>query len=107
MNENIRRQYDDLLVSYKSEYQQYLCDDLLDGNLRSDYSKKGSAYTLPKTPKEIIKILEANGFVYVRSTGSHRRYRNPQNGRLVSVPYHTKSLKLGTERSILKQAGLL
>ena len=55
MNENIRRQYDDLLVSHKSEYQQYLCDDLLDGNPRSDYSKKRNAYTLPKTLAEDIK----------------------------------------------------
>lgn len=61
---------------------------------------------MPRTPKEIIKLLEQNGFQYVRSNGSHRRYWNPDNGKQVTVPYHNKTLKPGTENNILKQAGL-
>ena len=59
------------------------------------------------TAKQIIKLLEANGFEYIRSNGSHRIYRNPHTGKTVIVPYHSKDLKPGTERNILKQAGLL
>ena len=61
---------------------------------------------IPMTPKEIVKVLQANGFVYVGSTGSHRKYRNPQTGKTVIVPFHAKDLKSGTEKSILKMAGL-
>ena len=61
---------------------------------------------MPMTPKEIVKLLQANGFVYVSSTGSHRKYWNPQTGKTVIVPFHAKDLKPGTEKSILKMAGL-
>lgn len=61
---------------------------------------------MPITPREMIKLLEANGFEYVRSNGSHRLYRNPHTGRSTIVPYHSKTLKPGTEKNILKQAGL-
>ncbi|MFT9078569.1 type II toxin-antitoxin system HicA family toxin [Ethanoligenens sp.] len=61
---------------------------------------------MPRTPKEMIKYLQQNGFEYVRSNGSHRMYRNPATGKQTTVPYHNKPLKPGTESSILKQAGL-
>lgn len=60
---------------------------------------------MPMTAKEIIKLLEQNGFKYIRSNGSHRMYRNSV-GKTTIVPYHTGTLKAGTERNILKQAGL-
>lgn len=53
-------------------------------------------------PKEIIKILEERGFMFVRQKGSHRLYR--KGSLRVSVPYHNKDLKPGTLRNILKQA---
>lgn len=61
---------------------------------------------MPLTPREIIKLLEQNGFEYVRANGSHRLYRNPVTGKSTIVPFHNKTLKPGTERNILKQAGL-
>lgn len=61
---------------------------------------------MPMTPKEIVKLLEANGFEYVSSNGSHRKYKNKQTGKLVIVPFHAKDLKPGTEKNILKMAGL-
>ena len=67
---------------------------------------KGKIYSMPQTPKEMIKLLEKNGFEYVSSNGSHRKYHNPNNGKTVIIPYHNKALKIGTENSILKQAGL-
>ena len=54
---------------------------------------------MPLTPKEMIRLLLQNGFVYVKSNnGSHQKYFNPQ--------LHTKELKKGLEQAILKQAGL-
>lgn len=58
------------------------------------------------TPREIIKLLESNGFVIVGSNGSHRKYKNEETGKICIVPYHSKELKRGTEQNILKQAGL-
>ncbi|MCI9587903.1 MAG: type II toxin-antitoxin system HicA family toxin [Oscillospiraceae bacterium] len=61
---------------------------------------------MPMTPREMIRLLEQNGFRLVSSNGSHHKYRNPVTGRQTSVPVHAKDLKKGTEQSILKQAGL-
>ena len=61
---------------------------------------------MPQTPKEVIKLLEKNGFEYVSSNGSHRKYHNFKSGKTIIIPYHNKTLKIGTENSILKQAGL-
>lgn len=61
---------------------------------------------MPMTAKEMIRLLEENGFQYVRANGSHRLYRNPKTGKQTIVPYHGGTLKPGTEKNILKQAGL-
>ena len=62
---------------------------------------------MPLTPKEMIRLLLQNGFVYVKSNnGSHHKYFNSQRNITVAVPLHTKELKKGLEQAILKQAGL-
>lgn len=61
---------------------------------------------MPMTPKQMIKLLEQNGFECIRSNGSHRFYRNHITGKTTTVPYHAKDLKPGIEKAILKQAGL-
>lgn len=63
---------------------------------------------MPKTAREIIKILKQNGFVQVKNNaGSHQKYFNPETNRTVSVPVHSGDIKTPTEKSIFKQAGLL
>ena len=61
---------------------------------------------MPMTPTEIVRLLEQNGFVLVGSNGSHRKYHNPATGKTTIVPFHAKDLKPGTEKNILKLAGL-
>ena len=61
---------------------------------------------MPLTPKEMERLLKANGFEYVSSNGSHSKYRNPVTGKQTIVPMHSKELKKGLEQTILKQAGL-
>lgn len=61
---------------------------------------------MPMTPKEMIRYLEKNGFVFDRQNGSHRLYKNAKTGKVTTVPYHNKELKKGTEQKILKDAGL-
>ena len=58
------------------------------------------------TPKQIIKILQENGFQCIRQNGSHMFFKNQNTGKTATVPFHSKELKKGTENNILKQAGL-
>ena len=73
----------------------------------SVYNKGKEDNTMPMTSKEMIKLLEANGFIYVKSgDGSHRKFRNPKTGSVTQVPFHNRALGKGLEHRILKQAGL-
>jgi predicted RNA binding protein YcfA (HicA-like mRNA interferase family) len=55
--------------------------------------------------REIVRRLEAAGYVLVRVRGSHHIFRGP-DGRVIPVPHPRKDLPLGTARNILKRAGL-
>ena len=61
---------------------------------------------MPMTSQEMIKFLKKNNFIVISQNGSHIKMRNPENGKTVIVPYHSKDLKKGMEQAILKQAGL-
>lgn len=61
---------------------------------------------MPMTPREMIQLLQANGFVCISSNGSHRKFWNEQTGKTVIVPFHAKDLKKGLEQKIRKDAGL-
>ena len=61
---------------------------------------------MPMTPKEMIKLLNKNGFEIVSQNGSHVKLKNSVTGRQTTVPLHSKDLKKGLEQGILKQAGL-
>lgn len=54
-------------------------------------------------PKKVIKALEKAGFVVDHITGSH--YILLKDALRTSVPYH-KTVKTGTLKAILNQAGL-
>ncbi len=57
------------------------------------------------SPKNLIKLLELNGFIFKRSKGSHQLYFNPETNITVIVPFHgNKDLRKGTFYAILKQA---
>lgn len=56
--------------------------------------------------KELIKILERNGFFFSRQNGSHAIYYN-NDGRRVTVPIHgKKDIGKGLLKQILKDAEL-
>ena len=57
--------------------------------------------------RELIKQVEADGWVLVRVTGSHHHFKHPTKAGLVTIPNPKKDLPVGTSRSILKQAALL
>ncbi len=61
---------------------------------------------MPMKPKDMVKLLESNGFKVVSQNGSHVKLRNIETNTTVIVPMHSKELKKGTEHSILKTAGI-
>lgn len=58
------------------------------------------------TPRDVIQILEKNGFVLDHSSGSHHVFYNTESKKRVIVPFHRKDLPKGTLVTILKQAGI-
>lgn len=61
---------------------------------------------MPKKPKEMEKIILADGWILKSQTGSHRQYIHPSKPGKVTIPFHGGDILKGTENSILKQAGL-
>lgn len=61
---------------------------------------------MPMKPADMIKLLKKNGFITISQNGSHVKLRNPETGKQIIVPLHSKEMKKGTEQDILKKAGL-
>jgi predicted RNA binding protein YcfA (HicA-like mRNA interferase family) len=56
---------------------------------------------------EIISLIEADGWYLVATRGSHRQFKHPtKSGRVTIAGKSSADLPPGTERSILKQAGI-
>ena len=57
--------------------------------------------------RDLLRIIEADGWYHARTRGSHRQYKHPSKSGLVTVPGHpSEEVAPGTLNSILKQAGL-
>ncbi len=59
--------------------------------------------------KDLCKVLEKEGFVLVRQTGSHCIYQKETDEGKVTIPvpvHSSRPLKKGTLHSILKKAGI-
>ena len=59
---------------------------------------------MPKTPKEMERIILADGWYKVEQRGSHRHYKHPTKKGKITIPFHSKDLSRKTEYSILKFA---
>ncbi|MBK9215385.1 MAG: type II toxin-antitoxin system HicA family toxin [Chloracidobacterium sp.] len=57
--------------------------------------------------RELIKLIEKDGWVLARTRGSHRQYRHTVKPGTVTIAGHpSDEVHPKTERSILTQAGL-
>jgi len=62
---------------------------------------------VPLKVSEIIKLIETDGWYLAATRGSHRQYKHPSKpGRVTVAGKPSAVLPPGTERSILRQAGL-
>jgi predicted RNA binding protein YcfA (HicA-like mRNA interferase family) len=61
---------------------------------------------VPKV-RDAIRFVEADGWYWVRTRGSHRQYRHPMKpGRVTIAGKLSKQLPAPIWRSILRQAGI-
>jgi predicted RNA binding protein YcfA (HicA-like mRNA interferase family) len=57
--------------------------------------------------REVVKIVERDGWILKRSKGSHFIYAHPAKpGRVILANHGPKDIPEGTLKNILKQAGL-
>jgi len=62
---------------------------------------------MDKSPKYLIKLLEARGWILKRIRGSHHIYFHPEQKLTIPVPVHgNKDVKTGLFLSILKAADI-
>ena len=59
--------------------------------------------------RDLIKMMEADGWFLARSNGSHCIYKHPTKPGSVPVPVHSlgHDVPTGLRQAILKQAGLV
>lgn len=61
---------------------------------------------MPKTPKEMERIIMADGWRQDPQNGSHRHYKHPIKKGKVTIPFHSKELSRKLEHRIYAQAEL-
>ena len=63
-------------------------------------------YDTHTNSREVIKALEADGWIEVAQKGSHRQFRHPAKPGRVTVVHPSKDFPVGTLRSMETQSGL-
>ncbi|MES2023867.1 MAG: type II toxin-antitoxin system HicA family toxin [Patescibacteria group bacterium] len=64
---------------------------------------------MPKlfSSRQVVKILEKNGFIFISQNGSHIKYRKYERKVLtVIVPANKKEIPVGTMHSIIRQSAI-
>jgi predicted RNA binding protein YcfA (HicA-like mRNA interferase family) len=56
--------------------------------------------------RDIIKMIEADGWEHKRTTGDHWHFKHPIKKGLVTVPHPKRDIPVGTLKGIEKQAGM-
>ena len=54
--------------------------------------------------KEVIRLLQADGWYEVRCAGDHHQFRHPTKPGLVTIPHPRKDIPIRTLKSIERQA---
>ncbi|MBM3727739.1 MAG: addiction module toxin, HicA family [Acidobacteria bacterium] len=57
--------------------------------------------------RDLIRLIESDGWVHVRTTGSHRHFKHDRKPHVVTVPGSPgDDIPIGTLKSIFRAAGL-
>jgi len=57
--------------------------------------------------RELIQMIEAKGWYFVKAEGSHHHFKHPDYSYKITIPHPNRDLKPKTLRSIMRAAGLL
>jgi predicted RNA binding protein YcfA (HicA-like mRNA interferase family) len=58
--------------------------------------------------REVIRLVEKDGWYLVRTKGGHRHFRHPSKPGTVTIPGNLgRDMPPGTLKSVLDQAGLI
>jgi predicted RNA binding protein YcfA (HicA-like mRNA interferase family) len=58
--------------------------------------------------RDVIRLIERDGWVQVSIAGSHRQFRHPTNRGTVTTAGHPgRDMPLGTVKRVVKRAGLV
>lgn len=91
--------YDYITEYYKSTLTDEVNDKkIIDNPASNDYD----VYKITEV-REIQELLEENGYVFTRQTGSHRVYEQIESKKIVVVPIHHKHIHKGLSYTIQKQ----
>ena len=87
----------------------FICEEyVLIKHVLSDILEMQGGDSTPLKPREMEKIILADGWTFKGQVGSHRHYTHPIKPGKVTIPFHKgKEIQPITEKSIRKQAGLL
>jgi predicted RNA binding protein YcfA (HicA-like mRNA interferase family) len=62
---------------------------------------------LPMKVRDLVKLVEADGWRLVRTKGSHRQFHHPSKRGTVTISGNAGiDVPIGTMNTVLKQAGL-
>ncbi len=56
--------------------------------------------------REVIRIIESDGWREVTCVGSHHHFKHPTKPGRVTVPHPKKNIPIGTVKNIFRQAGI-
>jgi predicted RNA binding protein YcfA (HicA-like mRNA interferase family) len=56
--------------------------------------------------RDIISVLQRDGWIQVAQRGSHLQFKHPMKKGRVTVPHPKRDIPIGTLKGIEKQAGL-
>ena len=62
---------------------------------------------LERDSRRIIRRLESEGWVLVKTSGSHHKFKHPARKHHIVVAHPVKDMPTGTARAIAKAAGWL
>lgn len=76
-------------------------------SMRKSHNENKRNYNNLRKARDIIKVINGDGWVLVRQSGSHRHYKHAVKSGVVTVAGRLgQDLPQGTRNSILNQAGL-
>lgn len=62
---------------------------------------------MPRTVRDMVRLVEQDGWKQVGQVGSHRQYKHPEPGRVTIAGKPSEDVYPKMERSILRRAGLI